>query len=96
MKWGNCVITKKDKDASGKYVLEGELKLDDKDFKKTKKLTWITNSENVFEFTLVELDHIITKKKVEDDESVKDIVNYNSRIAYTAIAEGPMKQLQPG
>jgi glutamyl-tRNA synthetase len=87
MKWGNCVITNKET-VDGKITLTGELKIDDKDFKKTKKLTWITNDPTTsFEVTLVELDHIITKKKVEDNESVKDIVNLNSRIAYTAIAE---------
>jgi glutamyl-tRNA synthetase len=97
MKWGNCVISKKDVDANGKVTLHGEINLEDKDYKKTKKLTWITNDPNTtFEFTLVELDHIITKKKVEDEESVKDIVNHNSRIAYTAIAEGAMRQLQQG
>lgn len=97
MKWGNCVITAKETDAQGHVVLTGELRLDDQDFKKTKKLTWITNDPNsVFEVTLVELDHIITKKKVEDEESVKDIVNVNSRIAYTAIAEGNMKVLKHG
>ena len=96
MKWGNCVISKKEvKD--GVVHLEGTIDPEDKDFKKTKKITWITNDPNsVFEFTMVELDHIITKKKVEDNESVKDIVNLNSRVAYPAIAEGSMRQLQHG
>ena len=70
---------------------------DDKDFKKTKKLTWITACpKTTFEVTLVELDHLITKKKVEENESVKDIVNRNSYISYTAIAEGNMKFLKKG
>jgi glutamyl-tRNA synthetase len=97
MKWGNCVISKKDVGADGHVTLHGEINLEDKDYKKTKKLTWITNDANTsFEVTLVELDHIITKKKVEDDESVKDIVNHNSRIAYTAVAEGAMRNIQHG
>jgi len=37
----------------------------------TKKLTWITDCpKTTFEVTLVELDHLITKKKVEENESV--------------------------
>jgi len=94
MKWGNCTITKKEVNADGKITMHGTIDTEDKDFKGTKKLTWLTNDPNTtFEVTLVELDHLITKKKVEDEESVKDIVNYNSRIAYTAIAEGSMKNL---
>lgn len=96
MKWGNAVITNKET-IDGKIHLTGELKLDDTDFKKTKKITWITNDPSVtFELTLVELDHIITKKKVEDEESVKDIVNYNSRIAYTAIGEHALSNVKQG
>ena len=97
MKWGNCTISKKEKDAEGKITMHGTINKEDKDFKGTKKLTWIANDPNTtFEVTLVELDHLITKKKVEDNESVKDIVNYNSRIAYTAIAEGNMRNLKKG
>jgi hypothetical protein len=29
MKWGNCIVTKKEQDADGKIVLTGEMKLDD-------------------------------------------------------------------
>jgi len=93
MKWGNAVITKKDVN-DGDITLHADLNLDDKDFKKTKKLTWIAKDNNTnFEVTLVELDHLITKKKVEEDEKVQDIVNRDSYIAYTAIAEGNMRSL---
>jgi glutamyl-tRNA synthetase len=79
---------------SGFITLTADLCLEDKDFKKTKKLTWIANDpQSVFEITLVEFDHLITKKKTEEDESVKDIVNHNSRIAYTAIAEGSLRNV---
>lgn len=39
---------------------------------------------------------MITKKKVEENDDVKEIVNKNSRIEYTAIAEGQMRHLQHG
>jgi glutamyl-tRNA synthetase len=96
MKWGNAIITKKE-EKDGFITIWADLTLDDKDYKKTKKVTWIAIDENTnFEVTLVELDHLITKKKVEENERVQDIVNHNSRIAYTAIAEGCMKSLQKG
>jgi glutamyl-tRNA synthetase len=96
LKWGNAIVTKKE-EINGELVLHADLLPDDKDFKKTKKLTWITDCpKTTFEVTLVELDHLITKKKVEENESVKDIVNRNSYISYTAIAEGNMKFLKKG
>jgi len=48
------------------------------------------------EITLVEYDHLITKKKVEENDDVKNLVNHNSRIEYTAIAEGSLRTLQKG
>ena len=96
MKWGNAIVTSIE-EVSGVFTVKAELKVEDTDYKKTKKLTWITEDPNSnFEVTLVELDHLITKKKVEENEKVSDIVNYNSRIAYNAIAEGNMKDLKKG
>lgn len=97
MKWGNAVISLKETKPDGSIELHADLTLDDKDFKKTKKLTWIAVDEKTnFEVTLVELDHLITKKKVEENEKVQDIVNKNSYISYTAIAEGNMRNVQKG
>jgi len=96
MKWGNATVTSAET-VDGVITLHANINPEDKDFKKTKKLTWIAVDQNTnFEVTLVELDHLITKKKVEGDEKVEDIVNKTSRIAYTAIAEGNMKTLKVG
>jgi hypothetical protein len=96
MKWGIAIVTSIE-EVSGVFTVKAELKVEDTDYKKTKKLTWITEDPNSnFEVTLVELDHLITKKKVEENEKVSDIVNYNSRIAYNAVAEGNMKDLKKG
>jgi glutamyl-tRNA synthetase len=97
MKWGNCTISSKVENANGSFTLSGTVNLEDTDFKKTKKITWITEDiTSNFEITLVEYDHLITKKKVEENDKVEDLVNHNSKIAYTAIAEGPMKKLKQG
>ena len=48
------------------------------------------------EVTLVEFDHLINKKKLEENEKVMDFVNTNSKIEYTAIAEGHLRNLQKG
>lgn len=97
MKWGNATITLKETKPDGTIELHADLCVEDKDFKGTKKLTWIAIDEKTnFEVTLVELDHLITKKKVEEDEKVQDIVNRNSYISYTAIAEGNLRNAQKG
>ena len=92
MKWGNVTITKKTEG-----VLYGKLDLNDKDFKKTKKITWVcADAATTVEVMLIEFDHLITKKKIEETDDVKDLVNHNSRIEYTAIAEGCLRNVQKG
>jgi glutamyl-tRNA synthetase len=72
MKWGNVTISNKVVAEDGSITLFGTVDPEDKDFKKTKKLTWICNDpDTIFEVTLVELDHLITKKKVEETDDVK-------------------------
>ena len=91
MKWGNCTITGKTGEGDS-LILTGKIDEADKDFKKTKKLTWLSAVEmaNV-KITLVEYDHLITKKKIEEDEKIEDFMNKNSKISYDAIAEGSIK-----
>lgn len=97
MKWGNITITKKDNSLDGNPVLYGNIDESDKDFKKTKKITWVcADPDTTVEITLVELDHLITKKKIEENDDVKQLVNHNSRIEYTAIAEGSLRTIQRG
>lgn len=97
MKWGNVTITKKDVAADGNPVLFGTVDESDKDFKKTKKFTWVcADPDTTVEISLTEFDHLITKKKVEENDDVKQLVNHNSRIEYTAIAEGSLRTIQRG
>jgi len=97
MKWGNVTITSKTTADDGTFILHGTVDPEDKDFKKTKKITWVSaDPDTTFEVTLVELDHLITKKKVEENDKVADLVNRNSKIEYTAIAEGALRTIQKG
>jgi len=45
---------------------------------------------------LVEFDHLITKKKLEEEDDVKDFVNAKSKVEYGAVGEGAMRTLQKG
>ena len=97
MKWGNVTITKKETTAEGNPVLYGVIDEADKDFKKTKKITWVcADPDTTVEVTLTEFDHLITKKKIEENDDVKQIVNHNSKIEYIAIAEGSLRTIQRG
>jgi glutamyl-tRNA synthetase len=90
------LITKKT-EVDGVTTLLGNLDLEDTDFKKAKIVTWINADDaTTVEVNLVEFDHLITKKKIEENDDVTQLVNTNSRIEYTAIAEGCMRHLQKG
>ena len=74
MKWGNMIVTGKD-EKNGLITFTAKLLPDDKDFKKTKKITWISKSKTNFDVQIQELDHIITKEKIEENDKIEDIVN---------------------
>ena len=72
MKWGNVTITKNEVGEDGSIALFGTVDPEDKDFKKTKKITWVcADPDTSVEITLVEYDHLITKKKIEENDDVK-------------------------
>lgn len=67
------------------------------DVKKTKyKLTWLAASDELVPLTLVEFDHLITKKKVEEDDDFMALVNENSRSTSSALGDANMRTLQRG
>ncbi|CEJ02982.1 Putative Glutamyl-tRNA synthetase [Rhizopus microsporus] len=45
---------------------------------------------------LVDYDYLITKKKVEEGDDVKDLVTPQSEFKYPALADGNIKQLKKG
>ena len=71
-----------------KLKISGHLVLEDKDFKKTKKFTWLSASEEtVRPVKLVEFAHLISKRKVEEEDEIEDIVVKDSRDEKIALAE---------
>jgi glutamyl-tRNA synthetase len=98
IKWGNITISKKEVDfVTDNITLTATIDVADTNFKGTKKITWVCNDpDTTVEITLVEFDHLITKKKIEDNDDVQNLVNTNSCIEYTAIGEGSMRALQRG
>ena len=62
--------------------MEGETKLDDKDFKNTLKLTWLaeTSRAPLISVTCMHYDNIITKPKLDEGDKFEDHVNYTSKV----------------
>ena len=58
--------------AEGKLHLEGSVKT-------TKwKLHWLPNLQELVPLRLVDFDHLITKRKLEDTDAIEDFVNMRS------------------
>ena len=95
MDWGNVNISKKETEG-GQIHLFGTVDEKDTDFKKTVKLHWLINDpEKITEINMVELDHLITKEKIEENDEVENIVNPDSRIEYPALTWKYIVSLPP-
>lgn len=85
--WGNMLVDKIDKvdgKVSAVYVTP---RLDNRDFKKTLKLTWLCNRAQI-EFPLVccvYFQHIISKPVLAKNEDFKDFINDQSRVSFSCV-----------
>lgn len=93
MNWGNILIQTKELQADGSYLLTGEYLPEDKDFKTTKKITWLAEGTNLVIANLIEYDHLIKTPKVEEDQNFEDIVNVNSKFVSRAYIDSGIKLL---
>ncbi|RZC48856.1 hypothetical protein C5167_017274 [Papaver somniferum] len=97
MDWGNAIIKeiKKDQDGivtnmTGVLHLEGSVKT-------TKlKLTWLAEMDELVNLSLVELDHLITKKKLEENEDFVDVLNPCTKKEILAIGDSNIRNLKQG
>ncbi|CAD8144692.1 unnamed protein product [Paramecium octaurelia] len=95
MKWGNVKITDK-KEVDGQILLTGENLPDDKDFKTTNKYTWLAKDTPIVNVDLVEYDHLIKVKTIEEHHKFEDYYNTNSKYVTEAFADAGIKTLQVG
>lgn len=96
MNWGNVIILTKDVNPDGSFSLTGEYLPEDKDFKTTKKITWLAESKNLLIANLVEYDHLIKTPKVQEDQDFQEIVNVNSRFVSKAYVDSGLRLLNSG
>ncbi len=70
---------------------------EDLNFKKTKVVHWVPLADNTnAKVLLVEFDHLITVKKMEEDTKIEDVVNTKSRFDTIALAEIEILNLKKG
>ncbi|KAI7850562.1 tRNA synthetases class I, catalytic domain-containing protein [Circinella umbellata] len=97
MDWGNAFVRNVAKNEAGEVTgVDLELHLEG-DFKKTKKkLSWLSYGDEVAHVLLVDYDFLITKKKVEEGDSVDQLVTPVSEFKVPAIADANVKDLKKG
>lgn len=82
--WGNLLIKKVNRGGDGRITsVDASLNLDNKDYKKTVKLTWLYEGEpQDFPPTFcVYFDHIISKPVLTKDEDFKQYVGKDTRVS---------------
>jgi len=100
MDWGNAIVRSKTADSSGTITsLTMELHLEG-DFKKTtKKITWLaqpTPAHALVDVTLIDYDYIITKKKLEENDELKDFVTPVTEFREDALVDANVRALARG
>jgi len=100
MDWGNAIVRSKAIDTNGVVTgIEMDLHLEG-DFRKTKKkITWLaqpTAEYPLVDVTLLDYDYLITKKKLEESDELKDFVSPVTEFKSEAFADANVKELKKG
>ncbi|XP_063706944.1 bifunctional glutamate/proline--tRNA ligase [Culicoides brevitarsis] len=96
--WGNLMINKVNK-ANGKVTsVDASLNLENKDYKKTLKLTWLcqTNEADYPPTYCVYFDHIISKPVLGKDEDFKQYLGKNTRTEVPMLGDPELKKCKVG
>ncbi|XP_008548308.1 bifunctional glutamate/proline--tRNA ligase [Microplitis demolitor] len=103
--WGNLMIDSIKK-SNGKILeIDARLKLDDKDYKNTVKLTWLAEKGDkndhkkdgdLIPCIAVYFDHIISKNVLGKDDDFKDFIAKNTRKEVKMFGEAELKNVKQG
>ncbi|XP_063040031.1 bifunctional glutamate/proline--tRNA ligase [Engraulis encrasicolus] len=97
--WGNIIITKIHRDGSGAVSsLEGRLNLENTDYKKTTKITWLASTPRapLVPTVCVNYQHLISKPVMGKDDDFKDYINKNSKLEEKMLGDPCLKELKKG
>ena len=98
MNWGNAIVRKKTyslnplqllKSADEKTItgLELELHLQGDVRKTAKKVTWLSEDQELIPLTMYEFDYLITKDKLEEEDTLEDCLNPITEVKTEALAD---------
>ncbi|SPP82759.1 blast:Bifunctional glutamate/proline--tRNA ligase [Drosophila guanche] len=98
--WGNLLIKKVNKDGSGIITsVDAALNLDNKDFKKTLKLTWLAVESDPSAYPptfCVYFDNIISKAVLGKDEDFKQFIGHKTRDEVAMLGDPELKKCKKG
>ncbi len=100
MDWGNAIVRSKKVSPTGEVLsIKMELHLEG-DFKKTKKkITWLAQADDAHPHiaaTLHDYDYLITKKKLEEEDDVKDFITPVTEFTVDVVTDANVKSLKKG
>ncbi|KAJ8944960.1 hypothetical protein NQ318_013108 [Aromia moschata] len=96
--WGNLMIKRINRENGKITSVEAEPNLDNKDYKKTLKLTWLAETDKA-EFTpawCVYFDHIISKPLLGKDEDFKQYIGHQTRREVQMLGDPELRKLKKG
>jgi bifunctional glutamyl/prolyl-tRNA synthetase len=96
--WGNLMINKINKSGDKITSIDASLNLDNKDFKKTIKLTWLCQqapSEYPKTFC-VNFENIISKAVLAKDEDFKQYIGHQTRMETEMLGDSELKKCKQG
>ncbi|KAH8337466.1 hypothetical protein KR059_010928 [Drosophila kikkawai] len=98
--WGNILIKKIHKDTAGNITsVDAALNLDNKDFKKTLKLTWLAVEDDASAYPptfCVYFDNIISKAVLGKDEDFKQYIGHKTRDEVAMLGDPELKKCKKG
>ncbi|KAI8920350.1 tRNA synthetases class I, catalytic domain-containing protein [Powellomyces hirtus] len=103
MDWGNFNVEKIQWAADKSHIVLIEVKINpDLDYKGTKKITWLSRAETgkdestPVKVTLFDYDYLITKKKLEETDDVKNFVTPVTEFKTDAICDANLRSVKKG
>lgn len=97
--WGNLVVTDIKKNDVGKVILiNARLNLENKDFKKTLKVTWVLDQveQPLIPCLCMYYDHLVSKPVLGKDDDFKHFLNENTKVAVEMLGDTLLSNLKKG
>ncbi len=98
LRWGNMTITAIEKDSNSGLIKSMRATHDPNatNFSKTKKTTWLAAVPDCVKCTLVSFDHLISKPKLEENDSFQDFLTPQTRIETSALCDPCLRTVNTG